>query len=602
MADPTMAPVGISTTVIAKAAETVTKDTSKKIDPKATEAQLNTVAGKDKVINQTEVKKTQDQFKTADAKVISPDATTTKAIWTKAAENQNLIIPGNDGNTTGGTNFKIGGKDVKLGGSAELKIDNEKVSIDTISTPEQQATLNKEVQTATTSADLQKITKPKDETDKTTRQEKIKELKAGTDTTNVTLLDDNKNTLANLDKNRAELNKRREEVRLATKNGDLTEEQKTTLKAEQKALDESLKTIDAVPKVFATQNGAKLEIKNGSNIRSINKDQINSENKLNGYEGMFEGKDTENQTEVKIPTVKQAYESFAKQMKESTGKDFTLGDNQNLVMYRDGDSVKFLIVDSRTGNDGNRETIVTKPVIATRNEYGETAIKTPSITKSGTSGQEAAVIEAKQFSYKAGDSAKVDEAGKDISINLVKGGQILSSFFDEKAIVKPTTTNIYPDFALEQAKITANSANPSKYNLELTPDALRLLRSTGKQNLLTNYTETSTGNYQITGLDKTDLDQMNKGLNEQSYLKAAITHLNQGGKLSDVLLSKPITKDELKNTQYAEDINNPRYKALITYITKSEKNDDKAITRELQENGEILPPQIDLINAGINTP
>jgi hypothetical protein len=276
-------------------------------------------------------------------------------------------------------------------------------------------------------------------------------------------------------------------------------------------------------------------------------------------------------------------------------------------MYRDGDNVKFLIVDSKTETTGNRKTIITEPIIAKRKDDGGTAIEKPSITKSGTSGQETAVIEAKQFNYRAGEAANVDGAGEDIKINLVKDGTSTTSFFGAdkptSSDVKQTNTNNYPDFALNQVKITANLADANTYDLELPKDTLRLLSSmTNNRAPLSSYFEIGANNYRITGLDKTHLDEMNKELKKRPYLKAAITHLNGGGKLSDVLLSKEITKDELQNTQYAEDINNPRYKALITYITKPENNDGKAIIRDLQENHEILPPWVDLINAGINTP
>lgn len=419
---------GISTGVLAKVA-----GTKGEIDQELTAKSLNKVAGKDQVINQGEAGKTKDRFITMNNKVSKHNDQDAKQIWAEAAKDQNVIIPGekNDKNTTGGTNLKINGKDIKLGGSKDFDTGNGKVAIDTISTPEQQKALTEQIKIATANPDLKKITDPSDDAEKTTRQEKIKNLKTGTDTTKVALLDDDQKSLTSLDQNRAELNKRREEVRLAINNDNLAESQKQALKAEQKTLDESLKTIDAVPKVFATQNGARLEIKNGSNIRSISQTQITSTAKLDGYEGMFQEKDTENQTEVKVPTVKQAYDSFAKQMKESTGKDFALGANQNLVMYRDDDSVKFLIVDSETEANGNRNTIITKPIIAKRKDDGGTAIEKPSITKSGTSGQETAVIEAKQFNYKAGEAANVDGAGQDININLVKDGQALTSFFNQ---------------------------------------------------------------------------------------------------------------------------------------------------------------------------
>jgi hypothetical protein len=529
-----------------------------------------------------------------------------KKVWEDAIATHNLIIPGKI--TDGGKEFKIGNKKIQLGGSEKLKINTKDVSIDTISTPQQQNALKAEIKAATNSSDVKKITNPSTDADTTNRKEKIKNLATGTETTNVTLLDNDNQNITTLDKNRAELNKRKEEVRLAIKNDNLAESQKTALKAEQKALDESLNMIDAVPKAFATQNGAKLEIKNGSNIRSIPPSQIHSSTKLDGYEGMFQQKgDEKNQTTVRTPTVQEAYESFAGQVKKDSGKDFKLGDNQNLVMYREGNTVKFLIVDSITLDNGNRETIVTKPVIANKDNDGKTVIKTP-ITKSGQDSSTAtATIPAQKFTYKNGEAANINSPGENTTVNLVKDGTSTTSFFGAdkpgSSEVKQTTTNNYPDFALNQVKITANLADATKYNLELPKDTLRLLNSiTNNRAPLSSYFDIDADNCRITGLDKTHLDEMNKELNKRPYLKAAITHLNGGGKLSDVLLSQEITQRELQNTQYAEDINNPRYKALITYITKSEMNDGKAIIKDLQENREILPPWVDLINAGINTP
>jgi hypothetical protein len=480
---------GISTRVLAEGAAKASGD---QISSELTEKSLNKVAGKDSVINQAEVKKTKDKFinvgvgnTNTPSKLSQED---TNKIWIEAAAMQNQIIPGekNEQNPTGGTNLKINAKDIKLGGSKDFDTGSgKKVAIDTISTPEQQKALTEQIKIATANPDLKKITAPSDDAEKTTRQEKIKNLKTGTDTTKVALLDDDQKSLTSLDQNRAELNKRREEVRLAINNDNLAESQKQALKAEQKTLDESLKTIDAVPKVFATQNGARLEIKNGSNIRSISQTQITSTAKLDGYEGMFQEKDTENQTEVKVPTVQQAYDSFAKQMKESTGKDFALGANQNLVMYRDDDSVKFLIVDSETEANGNRNTIITKPIIAKRKEDGETAIEKPSITKSGTSGQETAVIEAKQFNYKAGEAANLNGAGQDININLVKDGQALTSFFNQgetkgtpktEEITTPENNALasvdnaffsYSPADIEEAKAVGTSVKPKTIKITL---------------------------------------------------------------------------------------------------------------------------------------
>jgi hypothetical protein len=490
-----------------------------------------------------------------------------------------------DQNKNDGNKFKIGDKEIQLGGSKDLTTGTKAVSVDTISTPDQQNALKTQIKTATSSDDIKKVTAPTTDEDKKTLQGKIKSLQAGTDT-NVNLLDDNNKTITSLDKNRAELNKRREEVRLATKNDNLTAEQKTALKAEQKALDESLKMIDGVPKVFATQNGARLKVDNGSNIRSISRNQITSDDKLDGYEGMFQAKDEKNQTEVKVPTVKQAYNSFAQQMKESTGKDFTLGDNQNLVMYRDGDNVKFLIVDSKTETNGNRKTIITEPIIAKRKEDGETAIEKPLVKKSGTSGQETVEFSAKQFNYGAGDAATIDGAGEDIKINLVKDGKPQVSFMDEsttgvasKGKNQSGITIPLENISISEGKITgAGRYIQNTYKITPTDEQLKLLRTTSKYNVFSEKNkDTNDGTYTIS---QNDLKTISSELNSSIY-QPVVNSLNQGGNLSDITLDQ-IDLNKINTSKYSEDVNNYRYRVLMTYWMLHPERRDNRFTEILK--------------------
>ncbi len=558
-----LAPIGISKTIIQQAGDTLrlpeTANIVKEADPK-----------KDIV-----------------TKIISPKSKpeNVNAVWAEAAKIQNSIIPGvSDQNKNDGNKFKIGDKEIQLGGSKDLTTGTKAVSVDTISTPDQQNALKTQIKTATSSDDIKKVTAPTTDEDKETLQGKIKSLQAGTDT-NVNLLDDSKNTIANLDKNRAELNKRREEVRLATKNDNLTAEQKTALKAEQKALDESLKMIDGVPKVFATQNGARLKVDNGSNIRSISRNQITSDDKLDGYEGMFQAKDEKNQTEVKVPTVKQAYDSFAQQMKESTGKDFTLGENQNLVMYRDGDSVKFLIVDSKTETNGNRKTIITEPIIAKRVEDGNTVIEAP-VTKSNTGGQETATIPAKQFNYKAGEAADVDGAGEKIKINLVKDGKPQVSFMNEsttgvasKGKNQSGITIPLENISISEGKITgAGRYIQNTYKITPTDEQIKLLRTTSKHEIFSENKKDSDGTYTIS---QNDLKTISSELNSPIYTPVVKSLNENGKKLTDITLDK-IDLDKLNNSQYSENIDNYRYRVLMTYWMLHPESRDNKFTEILK--------------------
>lgn len=551
-----LAPIGISKTIIQQAGDTLSLPKTAKIVKEA------------------------DPKKDIVTKIISPKSKpeNVNAVWAEAAKIQNSIIPGevSDQNKNGGNKFKIGDKEIQLGGSKDLTTDTKAVSVDTISTPDQQNALKTQIKTATSSDDIKKVTAPTTDEDKKTLQGKIKSLQAGTDT-NVNLLDDNNKTITSLDKNRAELNKRREEVRLATKNDNLTAEQKTALKAEQKALDESLKMIDGVPKVFATQNGARLKVDNGSNIRSISRNQITSDDKLDGYEGMFQAKDEKNQTEVKVPTVKQAYNSFAQQMKESTGKDFTLGDNQNLVMYRDGDNVKFLIVDSKTETNGNRKTIITEPIIAKRKEDGETAIGKPLVKKSGTSGQETVEFSAKQFNY---------GAGEDIKINLVKDGKPQVSFMDEsttgvasKGKNQSGITIPLENISISEGKITgAGRYIQNTYKITPTDEQIKLLRTTSKHEIFSENKKDSDGTYTIS---QNDLKTISSELNSPIYTPVVKSLNENGKKLTDITLDK-IDLDKLNDSQYSEDIDNYRYRVLMTYWMLHPESRDNKFTKILK--------------------
>jgi|LakMenEpi03Aug12_release.lakeMendotaPanAssembly.Ray.scaffolds.fasta_scaffold00001_129 hypothetical protein len=164
-----------------------------------------------------------------------------------------------------------------------------------------------------------------------------------------------------------------------------------------------------------------------------------------------------------------------------------------------------------------------------------------------------------------------------------------------------TETEATQGFALKNIKISKGQQKGSErqsfiaYEINPTDEQLKLLRSTSMRRA---FTENKDEPYAIS---KHDLATINKELKQPMY-EPVITHLNNGGKLSDILLNSAITRGQLIDTKYTPEINNLRYKALITYITKSENNDGRALIRALQENGEILAPWVDLINDGINTP
>jgi hypothetical protein len=164
-----------------------------------------------------------------------------------------------------------------------------------------------------------------------------------------------------------------------------------------------------------------------------------------------------------------------------------------------------------------------------------------------------------------------------------------------------TETEATQDFALKNIKVSKGQQKGSgrqsfiAYEISPTDEQLKLLRSTSMRRA---FTENKDKPYTIS---KQDLATINEELKQPMY-EPVITHLNNGGKLSDILLNSAITQGQLTDTKYTPEINNLRYKALITYITKSENNDGRALIRALQENGEILAPWIDSINASIKTP
>ncbi|MFZ4085209.1 MAG: hypothetical protein ACOYK1_06705, partial [Vampirovibrionia bacterium] len=358
--------LGISIKTFTEAAKNIVKE----IDASKSNTAISQDAGS--TIENAESTKAVDSFKNTDNKKVTVNERDKANIWEAATKEHNAIIPDEKKVT-------INDKVVKLGGSQEIK----GKKIDSISTSEQHTALKDSIEEAT-------------EASKKTVNNFISKLK-GTpnllksfidpDGINVKLTAGEEaanNQLAALDKNRAELNKRREEIRVSSQNPDLAKEQKEALKAEAAALSESINKIDAIPKVFKTQNGAKIKIDNASNIKSFDAAQLSNEDitktELEGYEGMFKPNTASSGDkpagEVTVPKVSDAYNAFKKDFEDKSGKDFQLGDNQNLIMYREGDEVKFLIVHSNeTGK--KRTTQISKPIVAKRDnpeEGGKTTI------------------------------------------------------------------------------------------------------------------------------------------------------------------------------------------------------------------------------------
>lgn len=160
----------------------------------------------------------------------------------------------------------------------------------------------------------------------------------------------------------------------------------------------------------------------------------------------------------------------------------------------------------------------------------------------------------------------------------------LSSIMNRTTTVE--ATEALQDFALQNISISKgqqSGRNPITYKITPTADQLRLLRSTSMLNTFREENHDNT--YTIY---QHDLEKINEKLKTPMYTPV-VTHLNNGGKLSDVLLNEPTTRGKLTDARYAADINNLRYKALITYITKSTENDSRLIIEDLQNNRDISP-------------
>lgn len=528
-------------------------------------------------IDSTEASKIKpDKFVDSKDANVTVTPSNIKQAWEKAAKLTNEIIPDKQ-------ELTIGTNKVNLGSQTDIKFGNETVKIDTISSAEQIENLKKTVKDNINSDSIKKLTNPTDAQEKEKLKEQIEKLKAPQTGVTVTLLDNSQSEISNLDNNRALLNKRSEEIKLALKNTNLNEEQKQELKKEQEGLKESIKSIDTVPKIFATQNGANLKIDKASNIRSVTKEQINSNDSLTGYEGFFSDKNTENQTQVKTPTVKEAYQAFQAQMKKETGKDFTLGDQQNLVMYREGDEVKFLIVDSKTDDKKNKTTVISKPIIAKREDDGSTNITVP--VKREGNGKDI-TMEANKFVYGAGDTANVNSDGTPLTINLVKDGKAQLSFLGEsttgvasKGKNQSGITIPLENISISEGKITgAGRYIQNTYKITPTDEQLKLLRTTSKYNVFSEKNkDTNDGTYTIS---QNDLKTISSELNSSIY-QPVVNSLNQGGNLSDITLDQ-IDLNKINTSKYSEDVNNYRYRVLMTYWMLHPERRDNRFTEILK--------------------
>jgi len=87
-------------------------------------------------------------------------------------------------------------------------------------------------------------------------------------------------------------------------------------------------------KIFLASNGAAIKL-NASAIVELSADDTETETLDSNYSGV---KGYENQ--------KNAYKDFSSRWKDATGEDFTLGENQRLIMYRRGDILAYRLVES----------------------------------------------------------------------------------------------------------------------------------------------------------------------------------------------------------------------------------------------------------------
>ncbi|NBV99692.1 MAG: hypothetical protein EBR67_09355, partial [Proteobacteria bacterium] len=383
-----------------------------------------------------------------------------------------------------------------------------------------------------------------------------------------------------LDTSRAALNERILKLGKATKDdsGTFNAAQKAKIQKEITALQTERAHIDKETKIVQLSNGAMIKYK-GSDLVEIGPgdaqvyEQKLSANYKNNVRKVKDDGTLSTDTETEA-TRADAYKEFKARYKAQTGKKLELKENQRLVMYKQADDVIYQIIKSSLDDKNNRTTVISNEIKEAKAKKNDTDKEVEGLSGIKDQGN----MEVRKFSFNEVASAE--------QIKAVQA--------------EVTRTEATQDFALKNIKISKGQQKGSgrqsfiAYEINPTDEQLKLLRSTSMRRA---FTENKDGPYAIS---KHDLATINKELKQPMY-EPVITHLNNGGKLSDILLNSAITRGQLIDTKYTPEINNLRYKALITYLTKSENNDGRALIRALQENGEILAPWVNLINDGINT-
>ncbi len=594
--------LGISIKTFTEAAKNIVKD----IDASKSNTAISQDAGS--TIENAEATKAVDSLKNTDNKEVTVKEPDKTKIWAAATKKHNEIIP--DEKTV-----KIDGNDkgVTLGGSQVIAGEN----VDTISTSEQHTALKDSIKKAT-EASKKSVN---DFIKNVTKVPNLLQSLANPDGINVKLTASDKEAEANeklaaLDKNRAELNKRREEIRVSSQNPDLAKEQKEALKAEAAALSESINKIDAIPKVFKTQNGAKIKIDNASNIKSFNAAQLKdtdiTDTNLEGYEGMFKPNKASSGDkpagEVTVPKVSDAYNAFKKDFEDKSGKDFQLGDNQNLIMYREGDEVKFLIVHSTENEKQQRTTKISKPIVAKRDnpeEGGKTTIDSTGVYQS-TDSQRSATIMMSTFDDNNTKLANTNNApeAKAVKFDDIGFGKNSPNTISTSTTIpygyteEPVENLAWLDTKVIKyaAPLPVPGTNTSNiqndiFNLELTED----------QKLVLSKMSPSFSNIQnkTSGLTPTEIGLIRDDLSRAgSHWKPLSKAIHANTPLNSLLLNSPINSDDasLKNIEYEENIGNRRYQALMTSLLRDQQTNVRSF---MTNNSDIVIPGSESLPTGV---
>ena len=118
------------------------------------------------------------------------------------------------------------------------------------------------------------------------------------------------------------------------------------------------------------------------------------------------------------------------------------------------------------------------------------------------------------------------------------------------------------------------------YKITPTEEQLKLLRTTSKYDVFSeNNKDTSEGTYTIS---QNDLKIISSELNSSTYTPVVKSLNENGKKLTDITLDK-IDLDKLNDSQYSEDIDNYRYRVLMTYwMLHPERGRDNEFTKTLK--------------------